>query len=326
MAVLPALTTEDHTRLVKIATRGAYDLQALRIQCGLRLYANFRAKLKKDALEQPTDGETPEGELSDVAESIITKLRDSYRLLTEGVARNRSLPAAKGFEGDEVISSYTELCLVDNYFKLEQQEKTQFARLEASLEPIPIYAEWLVNQKGVGPTMAGIIVSLLDPHKAPYISSFWKYSGLDLGPDGRGRSRRAEHLVDRESTGRDGTVTQHKGITYNPLLKTKLMGVLATSFLRSGSPWRKPYDDYKHRLETDPNREKLTVEKWKKRRLAGEDVTHLWPPGRIHQAAQRFMIKAFLQELWLTWRKLEGLPLTPSYNEWKRGYGHGEAA
>jgi hypothetical protein len=80
------------------------------------------------------------------------------------------------------------------------------------------------------------------------------------------------------------------------------------------------YDDYKHRLETDPGREKLTVVAWKKRfRAADPNLRNLWTPGRIHTASTRFMVKAFLQELWVKWRTLEDLPVTLPYSEAKLG-------
>src|SRR5215831_1959603 len=90
--------------LLRLMVKGAYDLQALRIQAGLRLCANFRAKLKK------MKGEAAEvvgedGELSEEALEIIKELKESYKRLTEAVVskRGRTLPAEKGFVGDELI-------------------------------------------------------------------------------------------------------------------------------------------------------------------------------------------------------------------------------
>lgn len=299
---------------LRIMVRGSYDLQKLRMQIGIRLCANFRAKLKDAA---PDDGETEE--LSEEALRIIDQLKASYKRLTDGVARNRTLPAEHGFTGDELISTYSELVLVDQYVRLERDETVNFRQLTSVLDRIPIYTEFLEAQRGIGPAMAGVLVAYFDPAKARHVSSFWKYAGLDLGPDGAGRSRREAHLVDRAYTDRAGRTKTRKSITYEPFLKSKLMGVLAGSFLRSGSDWRKLYDDYKHRLESDPAREKITVMEWKKRHAAGMDVSQLWPPGRIHAAAARYMIKQFLAALWTTWRRLEGLPVTEPYAVAKLG-------
>src|SRR5260221_201548 len=167
---------------LKLMVRGAYDLQALRMQTGLRLSANFRAKLKVHEDDLKEDEET--GELSAAAKKVIDQLKPSYRRLCEGVARNRTLPAEKGFTGDHLISAYSELILVDQYIALERQEDTQFRQMQSVLDKIPIYTQYLAAQKGIGPAMAGVLISYFDPHKAKYASSFWKYGGLDVGADG----------------------------------------------------------------------------------------------------------------------------------------------
>jgi hypothetical protein len=288
----------------------------LRIQTALRLAANFRARLgKKEELE------TEEGELSEEAESILDLLRQNYKLLTTGIARNRTLPLRQGFIGTELIHTYSELVLVDQFIALEREEALQFKQLGEALFDVPIYTKYLASQLGIGPAMAGVLVSKLDPHKAKHISSFWKFAGLDVAPDGRGRSRREEHLVERAYINKKGQEATRMGITYDPWLKSKL-SVLATSFLRSKSPWVRFYTNYKHRIISDPARVKVPVEEWKRRNAKGENVDHLWPPGRINNAAKRYMVKMFLAELWTKWRELEGLPVAPTYQEAKLGHVH----
>ncbi len=307
----------ENIRLLKLMVRGSYDLQALRMQAGLRLCANFRAKLKPE-----TDEEDPEAddELSAAALKVIDRLKESYRRLTDGVARNRTIPLESGFKGDELISDYTELMLIDQYIRLEQQETSQFNQLIHTLQKIPVYREYLSQVRGIGPALAAVLITYFDPHKAPHASSFWKYAGLDVGPDGAGRSRRAEHLIDREYVNKDGVVATRLSTTYNPWLKMKLLGALGPSFLRSSSPWRESFDDYKHRINTDPARKKVTVGEWKKLHKAGEvDLKEVWTPGRIKNAALRYMVKMFLADLWLHWRKLEKLPVSKPYAVDKQG-------
>jgi hypothetical protein len=303
--------------ILRSMTFGAYDLQMLRIQTGLRLCANFRSQLTEDPKE---DDET--GDLSTEAKTIIERLKESYKRLTDGVARNRTLPKREGFTGDELISNYTELVLVDQYIKLEKQERAQFAQLETALVDLPIYNEYLSKVNGIGPALASVLICYFDPHAAPYISSFWMYAGLDVAEDGRGRSKRAEHLIDREYKNRDGEIAIRKSLTYNPWLKSRLLAVLGTSFLRTVpvSPWKKVYNDYKHRLETDPKRVRCTSDQYKKtHKRDPEEAIILWPPLRIHRASVRYMIKQFLLEFWVTWRRLEGLPVTETYAVAKLG-------
>ncbi len=167
---------------LKTIVRGAYDIQKNRIQTGNRLVANFKAKLGQAPSEK-------EDTLDADGQQLLANLRRSHKLLTEGVA---TFPRQATFKGDEVISNYTELCLVDNYFELEEQEKAHFRRLGNILKDYPIYTEFLDGVTGVGPAMAGVIISEIDITKAEYPYSIHTYAGLDVAKDGRGRSRRKE--------------------------------------------------------------------------------------------------------------------------------------
>ena len=285
---------------LKTIVRGAYDIQKNRIQTGNRLVNNFKAKLGQAPSEK-------EDTIDKEGQQVLVNLRRSHKLLTEGVA---SFPRQATFKGDEVISDYTELCLVDNYLELEAQEKSHFRRLGNILKGYPIYNEFLLGVTGVGPAMAGVMLSEIDITKAEYPSSLHKYAGLDVASDGQGRSRKKEHLEDSEYTDKEGEVKIKKGITFNPFLKTKLVGVLGSSFIKQSPDkciYRKIYDDYKHRLEhMDAHKEKSK--------------------GHRHNMAVRYMVKMFLVDLYNAWRRIEGLPVAPTYSEAKLGKVHKIAA
>jgi Transposase IS116/IS110/IS902 family len=321
--------------LLRLQTFSAYDLQMLRMQCGLRLCANFRSKLKEEEGEE-SDPETPEdfakmkdataGELSEKATKLIDQLKAEHKTLTEGIARNRTLPDEKKFKGAALITDYTELVLVDQYLKIEGNEKQQFRQLQTTLEKLQIYNQFLRHIPGVGPAMAAVMISYFDPRKAARISNFWAYAGLDVGPDGRGRSRRAEHLIDREYTKKDGTKGIRKSVTYNPWLKSRLLGALATSMMRakdSQHHYKKVYDWYRYRLETDPSRFKITSASYKKLYKSDKEAAiQTWPPLRIHRASLRYMVKQLLVQFWTHWRQIEGLPVTKTYHEEYHGHVH----
>jgi hypothetical protein len=280
--------------------RGAYDIQKLRIQMGNRIVANWKAKL----------GQAPnatEETLDEAEKSLLDNLRESYRKLADGVA---TLPRQSTFKGDELISTYTELVLIDQYIGLEKQEATQFSRLGNVLKDFPIYNEFLVNVYGIGPAMAGVILSEINIHAAEYPSSLWKYAGLDVAGDGQGRSRRKEHLVESTYIDADGVEQTKNGISFNPFLKTKLVGVLGSSFIKQSAAkcqYRKIYDDYKHRLENSP---------------AHADKSK----GHRHSMAVRYAVKRFLADLYVAWRTLEGLPVANEYSVDKLGIVHHKAA
>ncbi|WP_029313231.1 TIGR-Tas system RNA-guided endonuclease [Acidiphilium angustum] len=281
---------------LRALVRGAYDLQKLRIMMGARIFANFRAKLGLDSSQdQEEDAD---------ADVIINALKEEYKLLTEGISRSRRLPDPKTFKGNQIIATYAELVLVHNFLEMLKRETAMFRDFEAVLEEFPIYTTWLRDIRGVGPAMAGVILSEIDIGRSTYPSTIWKFSGLDVADDGRGRSKRKEHLVTRAYKDGDGNDAERQGITYNPWLKTKLLGVLGGSFMRTGSPYADVYYGYKNRIT---------------QREAGNAE---WSKGRIHRAAIRYMVKIFLLDLHKEWRKIEGLPVSVSYHEGKLGHVH----
>jgi hypothetical protein len=200
----------------------------------------------------------------------------------------------------------TELVLVDQYMTLEKDEAKHFRQLGKVLEDFSVYTDFLKDVKGVGPAMAGVIISEIDISRAKYSSSIWKYAGLDVASDGKGRSRKAEHLEESEYVASDGTTKTKKGITFNPFLKTKLVGVLGSAFLRAGkvnNPYRDIYDNYRHRLDNNPAHDEKSK-------------------GHKHNMAIRYMIKMFIIDLYVAWKECEGQEVFVPYHEAKLGLVH----
>lgn len=320
--------------------RGAYDLQHMRMQCGLRLVANFKAKLGQ------APGKTEEEALSQEAKEMLGWLRASYERITDGIAPQGKRRNLMRFEGDELISSLAEYGMVKQYFDLLKAEEENFHLIAKVLPAFPVYVEFLSKVKGCGPYMSGVLISEIDIRKAKYPSSLWMLAGYDTvqvwekiggeGPDvvqgfgeleatyspdlseavtssgaryrsvRQGRSRKAHHLVEREYVSRDGEVKSRKSVTFNPWLKTKLH-VLATCFIKAGGEYADIYRNYKHRLESDPRHQGKT-------------------PGHRHNMSMRYMMKRFLADLYRAWRPLEGLPVEPEYQEAKLGHAHGRKA
>jgi len=280
--------------IIRAMVRGAYDLQKLRIQSGLRIVAAFKVTLG----QMPSHSEE---ELTDEAENILKDLRAEYDRITDALIEEGKKRVTKSiFTGYKLISGETEYCLIREYIRLLEAEEQQFKDIGKALKGFPIWTEFMLGVRGVGPAMAGVIISEIDIHRAQYPSSLWKYAGLDVAADGRGRSRKAEHLIDAEYTTSDGEQATRKSITFNPFLKTKLVGVLGSSFIKLGGPYREIYDSYKNRLQNRPD---LTEES----------------KGHIHNMAVRYMIKMFLMDLHREWRALEGFAPTVPYHVAKLG-------
>lgn len=171
--------------------------------------------------------------------------------------------------------------------------------------------------KGLGVRMIGVIVAELTIERHETISKMWAYAGLKPVP-----ALRCRHCQDIVAQNKDGTYkhaynrevkcpvalqssdvlestrAQHpvKGekLPYNAWLRTKLLGVLAPCLIKANSPWRLFYDQYKHRKKSD-----------------GWGMSD----GHRDRAAQRYMVKMLLAEIWRVWRTMEGLPVRVPYQE-----------
>lgn len=277
------------------SVRAHYDMQKLRIQTGNRIVANFKALLGQEAGVKEVDLDTS-------ARDLLKRLRTRYKRMARGIAERRK--SLVSLFGHPIISDEGHADLVRSYFDLEQNEEQSAKVISRSVGNFPIWDGFLKGVKGIGPMIAAVLITEIEIARARYPSSLWKYAGLDVAGDGGGRSKREAHLVEREYTAKDGSTKMRNSITFNPFLKTKLLGVLGPSFLKANNAgYRQLYDEAKHRYATDPRH----ADKSK---------------GHVHNMAMRVMVKRFLADLYNVWRPMEGLEVAPTYQEAKQGHQH----
>ena len=279
---------DDLTQL-RALIRGIYFLQHLRIVAGQRLAASFKVKLgiKPGQKENKADKE---------ALAILVRLNRDYRTITEGIAK---FPTAKHFKSEGLITTYTELCLVAQYWDLDKLEEQHQRRIKGIIKEFPIWKVFLKRVTGCGPLLGGVIITEFDIFKAKYPSSLWAYAGFDVAHDGKGRSRRKEHLLPVEYINKDGEKDTRMSLTYNPFLKTKLV-LLGESFLRSARDRRAQYAGVYYAI---------------KERLEQHEIYKDTTKGHRHRMAVRYAIKMFLIDLYNHWKPLEGLVCHPPYHE-----------
>jgi hypothetical protein len=288
---------------MRTTVKSFYDIQKIRIQVGNRITTNVRVRLGQDP-------GTKTDEMDADAIKLLDSLKDEYNRITDELITSSARSKVKAIQKTGgVITDLLEFELVGYYIMLLEQEETFLKAITNQVKDFEIWKKHMADVKGCGPLMAAVVISELDPHKAKYISSFWKYAGLDtvLNQDSgeyEGRSRKSHHLEEKAYIDKDGKDATRKGITFNPFLKTKLIGVLGSSFLKAGGKYREIYDNYKHRLECRPD-------------LKDESK------GKRHNMAIRYTVKRFLADLWVAWRQIEGLPVTEDYATAKLGYKHG---
>lgn len=347
---------------------GAYDIQKLRISTGNRIVSNFRAQKGENLQEKRTEKN------QEKEDKMLKDMVNDYKLLTDGLAvKTSDEMIAKDFKGTKLISDFSMYCLVRTYAELLDNEEQQMKRLGFWLDRVPVYVNFLKPIKGIGNTLGAVLLAYFDIHKAKYASSLWAYVGLDVAPDGKGRSSRKEHLIDVEYVDKDGKNAVKKGITHNRFLKSKLIGVMAPCFIKAigtGNTYAHIYYEYKNRLlnrpshispfykESKPKKHNYAKDskegkyfrealgdkfkegvKYKKcpylkalgypeKDYTVPDLDHYNVDGKIinghlHNMAMRYMVKIFLIDFYVAWRKEEGLTVYPPYHEAKLGLTHG---
>lgn len=194
--------------------------------------------------------------------------------------------------------------------RLEVAELEMEKDLKALLKLEPIWPGFLIGVKGCGTRMGGVIVSEVgDPGRFDTVSKLWAYCGLHV-KDGRAARRKKGEKAN-----------------WNSFLKTKLLGVLGDCFIKCNSPYREYYDNYKNRLINRPC--PLTPGEHKKALRGQEETAALakleqngCTKGHMHNKAVRYMIKMFMLDLYVEWRKMNGLPVRPPYSEEYLGKVH----
>lgn len=299
-----------------------YDMQKLRIASGNRLYQIFKDKSDadstiKDEIEKEKQKETDSEEVLDAkADEILKTVNSEYKELTAYMMDNNKTIALalKKIETIKILTK-TDYSMVKAYNLLLESEESYKKVLEANIKDHPVFTGFLSQVKGCGPMMSANIIAYLDPYKARHASSFRKYAGLDVvttkDKDGNPvvdedgsivtHGRKMGDTEDYEYIDKNGNKAIKKGLTYNPKLKSKLIGVLASGIIKAKDPvYTKIYYDYKIRLENHPkHREKSAAHR--------------------NNMALRYMIQKFLSNLWVYWRTLEGLEVTLPYEVDKLG-------
>lgn len=163
---------------------------------------------------------------------------------------------------------------LDSYYKdLQGLEKRMTTYMKDSIQDEAIWTGFLKKTRGIGPILAAGLINLIDITKARHVSSLWKFAGLDV-VNGAAPKRK-------------------KGVisTWNPLMRN-LCWKIGTSLVRTGSPYREFYDERK-----------------KHEQIHHSDLKKF----HIDRRARRYMVKRFIADLWLHWRKLEKLPVSEPY-------------
>lgn len=324
------LSSDTQKLLLRSLVGNVYDAQSVRIAMGNRLVASLRDMgVVSGASEKPgkaskTKGKnkTNAGECLDEDNAsaskedeekennkILVQVLNEFKLVSDLYANkfNNKGSIVKALLAEDVDHVFirTELTysMVESFTQMSKTEKRMIDICSREMKKHPLWDVFFEDVKGCGPLMAAVCVAYLDPYKARWPSSFYKYCGLDVVVDeqgAHGRSRKDAYMA--PYIDRDGNETEKRTLGYNPVVKSKLVGVLGTSFLRAGAngKYAKIYYDYKNRIQNRGDTQDLRA-------------------VVMHRRAVRYAVKMFLKDLWYAWRTLEGLPTGDDYAVAKLG-------
>ncbi len=168
-------------------------------------------------------------------------------------------------------------------------------KVQKLLNDEPLWADWLVDVRGIGPCLAGGIMAWLDPAKAPHRSSFWKYAGLAVINGEQEKRRRGEKIA------------------YVPKLKT-MCWKIGESFVKQTTPtpsaYRALYEKYRRKVDTQPCTKEHVID---------GKVIECFDAHKFAKA-KRLTVKMFIAHVWEVWRKMEGLPVEAPFPMAHKGH------
>lgn len=183
-------------------------------------------------------------------------------------------------------------------------EKDLTKQLEKVVKQTPEWKYYFKDIKGIGPKMASIIISEIDPVKATTVSKMWQYAGLNSAMVFGKKKDKDGNIITTTTLVKGDKATAGFILPYNSYLKTGVVGKIASQLmLAKNQKYMAVYEGAKNYYNTNP--------KWK-------DATK----GHINRASIRKMMKQFLADYYAFVRPYYGLETRVPYAEEKMGIKH----
>ena len=342
--------------LIKAATRSYYDTQKLRIAIGNRIAGAINIQMGQTAGKKQEDLDKEAQKTIVKLRNEYKRITDAYVsgtiVIVEGAGskkQEKQVEIGKCKKVEDVISKIRELgdekvtgvalitdkTVYDNvavYGELLLSEEKQLKMITELVKKHPLWDKFFKDVKGCGPLMAAVCLSSFSIEPARHVSSFWKYAGLDcinrveqitkedgsVQVDTVGKANGKWYTETYKYIDKNGAEQDKKGITYNPELRTKLLGVLGSSILKAClRPVKK--DDGTYELDSNGNKTFSKAEGYAgayvdyMTRLNNDPVKSQYSPAHKNNMAIRYMVKQFVRDLWVAWREAAGYEVSAPY-------------
>lgn len=307
-----------------------------------------RAK-RKVAADQPTQAEIASiRSYEQNRDAMRCKVRMFYDLQRMRLqAEGRILPKADDMpiQLHEVDLNVLTLRVQD----LAKAEKAALKDVEEHLGTLPIWTQILSDRdrfRGLGVTMAAVIIAENDIRRQDTVSKMWSFAGL--APVAGFRCTNCHAVM--KVLGPDRFEHPKSKCAYVPVLSRKGTATAVEAFADSAVPSNRIFDESKvyagGRAAHAVRGEKLKFNKFLRTKLlgvlgpcmlkAGSPYRHFydsyksrklaagWGTGDAHRhvAAIRYMVKQLLIDVHREWRQLEGLPVREPYHQAILGHAH----
>jgi len=193
-------------------------------------------------------------------------------------------------------------------------EESVAKEIAVELEGDPIYTAYLKRIKGVGPVLAGYLIAYLC---RPRVAKIWRKSrSVELPKYAKVLEEKKDYVVVElppvcEVAGNPSKLHKYAGLApgsklsrgervgYNPKVKT-LMWKILMQFLKAGAKTRCKYAELFNQVKQEYAQRCPKPEKgsWKL---------------KVHLTSKNIVMRIFLTNLWITYRQINGLPLTSPY-------------
>jgi len=200
------------------------------------------------------------------------------------------------------------------------QEEEIARDVAREIKRYPVWTEWLSRVKGCGEMLGAVIITEFNIEIATTVSKMWQFAGLNPGmvrgwkSDGKDKDGWPKWKITEDMIRGDRLTPGYRS-PFNKRLRTALCGKLGPSILKAQGEYAISYYYPMHvpkdrRDELGPGRYDVE-EGWKDK-----------SEGHRSRAAIRYMIKAFVRDLYVAWRTLEGLSVREPYAEEYLGKQH----
>ena len=170
---------------IRCLISNVYDLQKMRISAGNRLVQSFYIKLGVEPSTSPDNADKEE-------KKMIDKLKNDYKRISDAISENNSSikKAIKDINSSKddkdvlsVVQDDMDYKLIESYMMLLKSEEDSIKVLDTYVKQHPLWEQFFEPIKGCGTLMSAVCIAYLDIYKARYVSSFYRYAGLDTVQD-----------------------------------------------------------------------------------------------------------------------------------------------